>query len=243
MSLDTLVTIAPTGRLRVAVVIAAVPSPFFSCSGASGKLHGVTVDLGRGLAAELNIPLELIDYPTSGEITAAGIAGKWDVSFMPRDAERETKFDFGSAYFISRSTYLVAPQVMIKDIAEVNRPGVRIVVVSQTTTARAVARTAPLATVREVPSVEDFIGLARDGKADVFAASQDALVGILPKVPGASVLNGEFQSVGVCVVVPKGRSAALTAVTTFIENAKASGLVRSAFDQAGLIHAAVAPAV
>jgi polar amino acid transport system substrate-binding protein len=114
MSSDALRLIAPTGRLRVAVVVAAAPSPFFSCSEASGELRGVSVDLGRALATELDIPLELIGYPTSAEITAAGIAGKWDVSFMPRDAERETKFDFGPPYFVSRSTYLVPPRTQLR---------------------------------------------------------------------------------------------------------------------------------
>ena len=36
MSLNTLSAIAPTGPLRVAVVVAAVPSPFFSCGEAPG---------------------------------------------------------------------------------------------------------------------------------------------------------------------------------------------------------------
>jgi polar amino acid transport system substrate-binding protein len=233
--------IAPTGKLRVAIVVAAFPSPFFSSADAQGNPQGVTVDLAGALAAEVGIPLELTSYPNSGEITAAGLTGGWDVAFMPRDAERESKFDFGPPYFVARSTYLVPPHAAIKDIAEVNRPGVRIVAIAQTTTARSARRTAPLASVREVRSVDEWIELARTGEADAFALSHDALAGLLPKVPGARILSGEFQSVGVCIVVPRGRPAALSMVTAFIENAKVSGLVRRALDQAGFGHAAVAP--
>lgn len=243
MPLNTVTAIAPTGTLRVAIVVAAVPSPFFSSADAQGNPQGVTVDLARALAAELDIPLALTGYPNSGEITAAGLAGAWDVSFMPLDAERESKFDFGPPYFIARSTYLVPRHVAIKDIAEVNRPGVRIVAISQTTTARSARRTAPQASVREVCSVDEWIELARNGEAEAFALSHDALAGLLPKVPGARVLIGEFQSVGVCIVVPKSRPAALAVVTAFIENAKASGLLRRVFDRAGFKAAAVAPGV
>jgi polar amino acid transport system substrate-binding protein len=233
--------VVPTGKLRVAIVVAAVPSPFFCDSGPDGRPQGVTVDLANALARELAVPLDLLAYPNSGEIIAAGMGGKWDVAFMPRDAEREKKFDFGPPYFVARSTYLVPPHSAICSIAEVNRPGVRAVAIYQTTTARSVARTAPLATLREVRSVDDWMALARNGEADVLALSHDILATIAPQIPGSLILNGEFQSVGVCAVVPKGRTDALAFVSGFIEHAKASGLVRAALDRAGFPHAEVAP--
>ena len=44
------------------------------------------------------------------------------------------------------------------------------------------------------------------------------------------------------VAVPKGKPAALAYVSAFIEEAKASGLVRQAFDEMGLKYSQVAPA-
>jgi len=44
------------------------------------------------------------------------------------------------------------------------------------------------------------------------------------------------------VAVPKGKPAALAYATQFIEEAKASGLVRKAFDEMGLTSSQVAPA-
>jgi polar amino acid transport system substrate-binding protein len=45
------------------------------------------------------------------------------------------------------------------------------------------------------------------------------------------------------VALPKGKPDALAYVTAFIEEAKASGLVRQAFDEMGLKSSQVAPAV
>ena len=235
--------IAPTGVLRVAIVVTPVASPFFACADPSGNPRGVTVDLGRAMANELQIPHELIAFPNSGEMGAAGLAGAWDVGFMPIDAEREAMFDFGPAYFVARSTYMVPANSPIQRIADVNRPGVRIVAISKTTTARSARRTAPDATLHEVASVDELIDIARAGGADAFALSHDALAGLLPKVPGARVLGGQFQSVGVCAAVPKNRPEALVFITRFIEDAKSSGLVRRALDQAGFKDAAVAPTI
>ena len=64
-----------------------------------------------------------------------------------------------------------------------------------------------------------------------------------PKVPGSRILDGGFLNSTTSVALPKGKPDALAYVTAFIEEAKASGLVRQAFDEMGLKSSQVAPAV
>jgi polar amino acid transport system substrate-binding protein len=232
--------LAPSGTLRGGIVVAPAASVFFAIHD-GGEPRGVTVDLLGALAGELQIPIELLAFPNSGELTAAVGQGLCDVAFMPQDAERAKTVDFGPAYYFIASTYLVPAGSPINSIEEVNRLGTRIVGISNTTTVRSARRTAPHASVSEVPSVDEMVELARSGQGDAFALSHDAFVTLLPKLPGARVLAGHFQQVGVAVAVPKGRPAALAMVGAFIERAKASGLVRRALDQAGFADAAVAP--
>ena len=84
---------------------------------------------------------------------------------------------------------------------EVNRAGVRIIAISNTTTSRSAARTAPQATVAEVPSVDEMTALAQKGEGDAFALTHDSFAGLLPKLPGARVLPGYFQQTGIAVAV------------------------------------------
>jgi len=233
--------LAPNGTLHGGIVVAPAASAFFAIKDANGELHGITVDLLRALAEALQLPLALRIYDNSGQVTEAVASGACDVGFMPQDAERAAKVDFGPAYYFIASTYLVPAGSTITSIAEVNRPGIRIVGISNTTTARSAQRTAPHASVSEVPSVEEMVALARSGEGDAFAMTHDSFAGLLPKLPGARVLAGHFQQVGVAVAVPKGRPAALVMVSAFVEQAKASGLVRGALDRAGFADAAVAP--
>jgi polar amino acid transport system substrate-binding protein len=181
-------------------------------------------------------------YENSGQVTDAVASGACDLAFMPRDATREGKVDFGPAYYVIGSTYLVPAGSKIKTIDEVNRAGVRIVAISNTTTARSARRTAPNASVEEVPSVDLMTEMAAKGQGDAFALSHDSFAGLLPKLPGARVLPGNFQQTGIAVAVPKGRAAALKLATGLIEDAKKSGLVRRALDAAGFKDAEVAPA-
>ena len=232
-------TLAPTGTLRGGVVTAPAASAFFAID--DDGVRGVTVDLLRAFAQTLKLPLELQIFSNSGQVTEAVAAAQCDVAFMPRDAEREKKVDFGPAYYIIESTYLVPAGSAIRTIDEVNRKDVRIVAIANTTTMRSARRTAPLASVEEVAGVDLMTEMARTGQGDAFALSRDAFSGLLAKLPGARVLPGGFQQTGIAVAVPKGRAAALAIATGLINDAKRSGTVRRALDAAGFADAPVAP--
>ena len=238
---DDLKQLAPTGKLRGGVVVSPAASAFFAIEDDKGEPRGVTIDLMHAFAEALKLPLALQVFSNSGEVTDAVASGACEVAFMPRDATREAKVDFGPAYYFISSTYLVPAGSKIQTIDEVNRPGVRIVAISNTTTARSARRTAPHASVEEVPSVDQMTAMAAVGQGDAFALSHDSFAGLLPKLPGARVLPGHFQQTGIAVAVPKGRPAALKLASGLLEDAKKSGLVRRALDAAGFKDAEVAP--
>ena len=238
---DDLKELAPTGRLRGGVVIAPAASAFFAVKDGQGAPHGVTVDLLRFFAAQLNLPLDLQLYDNSGEVTDAVANGTCDVGFMPQDASRAARVAFGPPYTMIESTYLVPAGSTVQRIEEIDRAGMRIVAIANTTTMRSARRTAPNASVREVPSVDEMLALAKAGEGDAFALSKDAFATILPKLPGARVLPGNFQQTGIGVAVPPGRPRALAAATALLAEAKRAGVVRRALDAAGFRDTAVAP--
>jgi len=49
----------------------------------------VPVDLGKEMAAQLGLPVEYVAHQNSGQITDAASKGTWDVTFLPKDPERE----------------------------------------------------------------------------------------------------------------------------------------------------------
>jgi polar amino acid transport system substrate-binding protein len=240
-SADDLKQLAPTAKLRGGVVVSPAASAFFAIKDGKGEVRGVTVDLLRAFANKLKLPLDLQVFSNSGQVTDAVANGSCDLAFMPQDAERAKKVDFGPAYYFIESTYLVPAGSAIQSIDEVNRPGVRIVAISNTTTARSARRTAPNASVEEVASVDRMTEMASKGEGDAFALSQDSFIGLLPKLSGARVLKGNFQQTGIAVAVPKGRAAALKVASGLLEDAKKSGIVRRALDAAGFNDAVVAP--
>ena len=237
----TMKELASTGRLRVGVVAAPSTSAFFVTKDAAGQPRGVTADLGAALANKLGVPIEFFVAPNSGEVTDALATGAIDVSFMPVDDERKARIDFGPAYFLVESTYLVTAASGITTLAEVDRPGVRVIGIANTTTIRSAARTLARTTATAVSSVDEAMTMLRLGTADAFALSHDSLPPLAAGLPGSRILDGGFQRTVIAIAVPKDRPQALAAVTAFMEDAKASGLVRRALDAAGFRDAAVAP--
>lgn len=233
--------VAPTGTLRVAIGVGPAPSAFWATHDASGKPRGVTVELAKAAAEKLRVPLQLVEYPNSGEITAAASKGAWDISFMPGDPEREKFIDPGPAYVVYESSYLVRAGSDIRNAAEVDRAGTRVGAVEGTSTSRTVAKSLKHATLSLYPKPDAAVELLGKGQLDALAMGRESLVDFSKKMPGTRLLDEVIQSTGVVIVVPKDRPAARQWAARFLEEAKRDGTVRRALDGAGFTNAAVAP--
>jgi polar amino acid transport system substrate-binding protein len=235
--------LTPTGKLRIAVAVSPAPSALYAVKdAATGKLRGVTIDLGNALAKELGVAPQFIEFLASGEIQNSAANNIWDVSFMPVDETRKQFVDFGDAYHLLQSTYLVAPGSKLQSLADVNAAGVRIAGVADTATFRASMKASPNATHVTVAGVAAAVALMRAGNADAIALSRESLTTLAGKFPGSRILDGGFLNSTTAIAVPKNHPAALAYVTAFIEAQKASGNVRRYFDEMGLTGSQVAPA-
>jgi polar amino acid transport system substrate-binding protein len=234
--------LSPTGKLRVGVGVGASPSAFWATKDpATGRPRGVTVNLGQAMAERLGVPLELVVYPNSGEVTAAGPKGEWDVTFVPVDDERRKVIEFGPAYYLSTSTYMVRAGSPIRSIAEVDRPGVKVAGIANTTTARTAIAQLKNTKLISFRTVDEVVAKMKAGEIDAIALGRESLRGLAPQLPDARILDGHFHAAGTAVAVPKGKAAAHAWVSRFIEEGKTDGTVRRALDGAGFTDLAVAP--
>ena len=225
--------LAPTGTLRVGLVFAPVMSTFFVVKDEAGKPKGVTADIGEALARKLNLPVEFVLFPNSGEAVDAVESGAVDVSFMPVDAERKARIAFGPEYVRAESTYMVTAACGAKTVEDVDKADMRVIGIANTTTIRAATRTLKNTTISPVTSVGEAVAMLRDGKADAFALGRDSLPPYLKQVPGSRITDGQFQQIGIAIATQKGKPQALAAVTDFLNEAKKDGTVRKALDKGG----------
>ena len=225
--------LARTGKLRVGIVFAPVMSTFFVIKDEAGKPKGVTVDIGEALGRNMNLPVEFVLYPNSGQVTDAVESGAVDVGFMPVDEQRRQRLAIGPDYVRAESTYMVTAASGAKSVADVDKSGMRVIGIANTTTIRAAERTLKNTKISAVTSVDDAIAAMKDGRADAFALGRGDLPAYVKQVPGSRITDGHFQQMGIAIATQKGKPQALAAITEFMNEAKKDGTIRRALDKHG----------
>jgi polar amino acid transport system substrate-binding protein len=226
--------IAPTGKLRVAIAISPAGGAFWSTKNDSGGYAGVPVDLGKEMAAELGVPVEYVAYQNSGQIVDATPKGAWDVTFLPKDPEREARMSFGPIYEVADATYIVKAGSPVTNFATLDQPGVKVAAVNNTTTMRGAIAHLKNAKVTGYQTYDEIFGLLKSGEVDAFALSRDQLNAMAKKLPGTRVLDETFKQTVTAVAVPPNHPLALGFATKFLSAATTNGMLRKAYDNNGL---------
>jgi polar amino acid transport system substrate-binding protein len=225
---------APTGKLRVAIAISPAGGAFWSTKNQAGGYAGVPVDLGKEMAAQLGVSVEYVVHQNSGQITDAASKGTWDVSFLPKDPEREAKMSFGPTYEVTDATYIVKAGSPATDFATLDQPGVKVAAVNNTTTMRGAMAHLKNAKVTGYQTYDEIFGLLKNGEVDAFALSREQLNAIASKIPGTRVLDETFKQTVTAVAVPPNHPLALAFATKFMTEAVSNGTLRKAYDNNGL---------
>ncbi|QIG99289.2 transporter substrate-binding domain-containing protein [Bradyrhizobium sp. 6(2017)] len=234
--------IAPTGKLRVAIAISPAGGAFWSTKTENGYA-GVPVDLGKAMAAQLGVPVEYVVHQNSGQITDAASNNSWDVTFLPKDPDRETRMTFGPIYEVADATYIVRPGSKITNFATLDQDGVKVTAVNNTTTMRGAIAHLKHARVTGYQTYDEIFHLLKSGEVDAFALSRDQLIAMAKKIPGTCVLDETFKQTVTAVAVPLNHPLAAAFATKFMTEAIANGTLRKAYDNNGLKGSPVRTAV
>jgi len=231
--------LAPTGKLRVAFVSAAINA---TKDPTTGELKGVALDLGQELARRVGVKFHPVVYDAVSGLIGGAKSGEWDVALTGINAERAAAMDFSAPYMEIEQGYLVRAGVSIATPSDVDKTGVRVGVLEKNVADLVLSRTLKNATLVRANSVAELFALFGTGKADVIAIGKPGLFAEVAKHPGARVLDGRILVEPIGMGVPKGRdTAAALYVGKFVEEAKAKSLVKSAIERAQLRGVVVAP--
>ena len=226
--------IAPTGKLRVAIAISPAGGAFWSTRTESGGYAGVPVDLGKAMAAQLGVPVEYVVHNNSGQIVDATSRGTWDVTFLPKDPEREGKMSFGPIYEVADATYIVKPGSAVTNFQTLDQAAIKVAAVNNTTTMRGAIAHLKNAKVTGYQTYDEIAGLLKSGEIDAFALSRDQLNAMSKKIPGTRVLDETFKQTVTAVAVPPNHPQALAFAVKFLTEAITNGTLRKAYDGNGL---------
>jgi len=226
--------LAPTGTLRVAVLTS---NPIIGTRDAkTGEISGTTVPLVKELAIRAGIEMRLIEYTAIPQLMAHAAVGVWDVAVVAIDPARRNVVDFAPAHLAADGflTVLVRPDSTDKVMADIDQPGRKIAAVRGAAPLMILERTLKNAKTVAADNEDAAFALMRDGQADGYAQNRFMLRARAKTLPGSRVLDDAFSGLRLAFALPKGRPLALKFVAEYIEEAKASGLVQGAINDAGM---------
>jgi len=205
--------------------------PPFEMADATGNPTGVGVDLARALCDYLRRPIDIQNMPFEGLIPALK-TGRIDLilSSMTATDERRKSIDFSDPYLNTGLAILAKKTSAIQSIADVDKPGMIVVVKTGTTTADYARDHFKHATV--LPLQQDTACALEvvQGKADAFLYDQMSIYQFAKKHPDTTRgLLAPFQKESWAIGIRKGNVDLENQVNAFLRDFKA----RKGFDALG----------
>jgi polar amino acid transport system substrate-binding protein len=232
---DAVKSLAPTGKLRVAINL----GNMVLAQGTPDAPRGVTPDLARELARRLNVPHELICFDAAGKVFEAVKAGKADVVFLAIEPVRAAEIAFTAPYVIIEGVYMVPKNSALKTVADVDRAGVRIGVNKNSAYDLYLTRTLKAA---KLVRGDDGVALFVNDKLEAAGGVKQPLLAYAKTNPDVRIMDGRFMEIQQAMGTPQGRDpAGAKYLRAFVEEMKAAGFVADALKRSNQPDAAVAP--
>ena len=216
--------------------------PQYTKDPTTGELKGPYVEVMRELEKHTGLPVVFKEVATPAELIECLKASQCDVGSLGFDPTRADQVGgFTPPFMQVDYTYLVPAGSAIHTIADADRPGVRIAVVSDHASTLVLRRIVKNAELISVNTPDAAFALVQTGRADAYATVRPALLDYSTKLSGSHVLEDSFGTNSPALVVPKGRGDRLAYLSEFVETAKTSGLIKRSIDRAGQPGYRVAP--
>jgi polar amino acid transport system substrate-binding protein len=219
--------LAPNGVLRAAINLG---NPVLA-QGTSAAPTGVTVDIGREIAARLGVPVEFACFNAARDSFAAMTTGQADICFLGIEPARAGEVAFTAPYVLIEGVYAVPERSPLGTVADVDRPGVRIGVKRGSAYDLFLTRTLRHATVvRGAEGTEVFLTESLEAAAGV----REPVTEFVSSHPGVRLIDGRFmeirQAVGTAITK---RPETTLFLRGLVEELKATGFIADSLRRSG----------
>jgi polar amino acid transport system substrate-binding protein len=233
--------IVSTGKFRVGLHL-----PQFVQDPVSGAIRGhgtgtVIVPIAQALAARLGVQLELIGHKAPPVLVDCLKAQACDAGFLGYTPHRTGDVGFAPPHIMVPFTYLVPAGSPIRTVLDADKPGIRIAVVRNHASTLELSRQLKHAEMIPVEVPDQAFELVQSGRADAYASPRPPILEYSARLPGSRVLDDHYGANLQAIAVPKDRAPRLAYISAFVEEAKASGLLRQIIERAGERGMEVAP--
>ena len=216
--------IAPLGVLRVGLNM----SNFLLVSGEDklGLPEGVSPDVGKKIAEELNVACKLIKFGRPGLLADAVNDDLWDIGNIAYEKERSKTIDFSDPYVNIDANFIYKNKDNFKSNEEINSPGIKIAVAERSAYDLWLTDNFKNVEIIRASSIEESHDLFRNNKVDVLAGLKPKLIDELAINNDFKIITNPFTYIKQSVGVKKGNPEILEFLNGFISKLIREGYIK-----------------
>ena len=216
--------LAPSGVLRVGLNM----SNFLLVSGVDklGFPDGLSPDVGKKIAEELNVSCKLIQFKRPGLLADAVNEDKWDIGNIASEKERGKTIDFSDPYVNIDANFIFRNKDNFTSNEEINSPGIKIVVAERSAYDLWLTENFKNVELIRASSIEESHDLFRNNKADVLAGLKPKLIDELAANNDFKIITNPFTYIKQSVGVKKGNPEILEFLNGFISKLIRKGYIK-----------------
>ena len=224
--------LAPKGVLRAGINL----SNFLLVS---GKLHdgspeGISPDLAKRIAEEIDTPCEFVTFDRPSELADAVDMDLWDIGNIAFEAERAQTIEFSVPYVLIDANFLVRKDETFTNNSAVDKAGVKIAVYQGTAYDLWLTDNFKNAEIIRTKSSQSSDEIFLSGEADVLASLKPKLLKEFSSNSDYRIMQTPFTAVKQSVGVKKGNPEAVKFLNDLIGKLIANGFIESSLKKHGV---------
>jgi len=216
--------IAPSGVLRVGLNM----SNFLlvSSKDANGLPDGVSPDIGKKIAEELNVLCKLVEFERPGLLADAVNDNQWDIGNIAYEKERSKTIDFSDPYVNIDANFIFRNKDNFKSNEEINSAGIKIAVAERSAYDLWLTDNFKNVELIRASSIEESHDLFRYNKADVLAGLKPKLIDELATNNDFKIITNPFTYIKQSIGVKKGNPEFLEFINGFVSKLISEGYIK-----------------
>lgn len=217
--------LVPTGVLRVGINM----SNFLLINGkdSDGLPDGVSPDIGKRLARELNVECKLIQFKKPGLLADAVDEDMWDIGNIACEKERSKTIDFTNPYVNIDANFMFRKKDNLKTNDDINLPGIKIAVLERSAYDLWLTENFKNVELIRVNTIEESHQLFREDKVNVLAGLKPKLIEEIKTNNDFQIINSPFTYIKQSIGIKKGNPEILDFLNKFITNLIKEGYVEN----------------
>ena len=206
----------------------------------TGALTGLSIDIGKELAARLEIPIEYLPYNSISALIEASSGDNWDLATIIIDPARRQLFNYTHPYIKSEATYIVRSESGIHSVAEVDNPEVRVGVAENSAFDLFLTRAKTGTVLIRYNNIATALKSFEMRQIDAVAGPRHLLLTAQRRLSGSIVLDERFDLAQVGIAVLKNRpSSVISSLNQFLVDVAVSGWMTNALQRADISGVAI----